>query len=227
MSEDNVKRLWSEYNSALLKGTRTKSSDEFDRSKMAMGVLDLPADAVKIVESAERTEFRSELASPGYNTFTFSSEIENTIRKGSYFRSVSGTLADLLTTCVAQLRTSVAELLGTPWRICNVRVWTTPPATPHELMYKKHTDGYPTGLFKLMIYFTPMNRAHGGLMMNEKLLEGPGGSWILFYNSILMHAGVPGLTELRASAEITLARAREFDLALHQPGLNSHYPLAP
>ena len=210
---------WNAYDKALCPAA---VDFRYDR-----GVLSVPSNAAEIVIAATPIAFASHLTSPGYVTILFDAEEENSVRSASHFRVIEGSLADLLAECVDQLAEPVATTLGTPWRILNVRAWVTPPGTPPQQMYQLHTDGMPGSIFKIMIYFTPMDDEHGGLALEGNALVGPAGSWVLFQNSSIPHAGVPGRTQYRACAEITLSRAAHLDLELHQPGINAHWPMSP
>lgn len=117
----------------------------------------------------------------------------------------------------------VAQVLGCPWRVLNVRAWET-LAVADGGPAKWHTDGGPGGMLKIMLY--PNG---GGLIVDagaDKKSEITGkGIWALFYNSMLHHSAVtfPG----RVVAEITLVPAAEFDLAPHSCGQNGKYPILP
>jgi hypothetical protein len=218
---------WETYDKRVRNSSGCSSDTVIDREKIVQGEL-LLSDAAGIVGRAKRVAFSSQLTSPGFVTHQFTAGQEKDIRASSHFRLIAGPLADLLSTCIAELRAPIAAALGTPWRILNVRAWTTPPAVKAALMYGFHCDGYPDQIFKAMIYFTPMDNAHGALEIDGRgMITGPAGSWVLFFNSLLMHRGLPGAKEERAAAEITLARSREFDLDLRQPGINAHWPFYP
>lgn len=218
---------WERYDAAI---PRTPDPI-FESEKIKGGILLLPEQAKEIVFTADRIEFASELTSPGFITATHRPDELAAFRASSHFRIVAGALRVLMRECVSQLEAPVANLLGSPWRILNVRVYTTPPtATVGKQMFGWHIDGMPTAIFKVMIYFTPMDREHGGLEVCEEqpiFVSGPANSWVLFYNSTIKHRAVPGRTQERAAAEITLARSRLFDLALRTPGINAHWPEFP
>jgi len=203
----------------------------FERHKFVRGLLALPNDAAVIVSNAERIEFNAQSNTEGFHTSDLNAEKIADTRAASHFRVIAVPLWHLLAECITQLQTPVAQALGTPWSVLNVRVWTTPPMCKIAGMYLKHRDGFPWQIWKVMIYFTPMDVEHGGLEVEQNgvltSLYGPAGSWVLFYNSTLPHRGAAGRTLERASAEITLARTQQFDLALHEAGLNAHFPLAP
>jgi hypothetical protein len=229
---DPVHQAWIKYDAqlrALFPASQEASS--FEQQRFAFGVLSLPPNALAIITDAERVEFTAGSSTPGFHTSDLTEEIIADVRACSHFRVISGALENLLADCVAQLRSPVAAALGTPWSILNMRAWTTPPSSKQAGMYSRHRDGFPWQIFKIMIYFTPMDEEHGGLEIEQDgrlvLMQGPAGSWVLFYNSAIPHRGASGKTMERACAEITLTRTTDFDMTLHQAGLNAHFPLAP
>jgi len=212
-------RIWEAYDQSLPPFAPTK--------KMVVGYLRLPSDAAAIVERAPEVRFVSGLTLPGWVTVEFNADEERVFNDTSTFRIINGPLEDLLTECVRQLRDPVTAYLESCWRILNVRVWTTPPHSTISQMYSWHMDGMPDQIFKIMVYFTPMDAAHGGLETLKGPLLGPAGTWVLFWNSKIDHRGKAGASRIRASAEITLCRSVRYDLVLHQPGINAHWPERP
>jgi hypothetical protein len=228
---DQIYAAWDRYDQTIPRSVRSDDAAIFDADQIIGGVLVLPADAAAIVAAAPRLEFSSGLTSSAHVTIQFDETIESQIRACTHFRVVVGPLRLLMKSCVNQLRQPVARALGSPWRVLNVRAWTTPAAATAYGMYAFHHDGFPVAIFKIMIYFTPMDQEHGTLEIDRDgeimALSGPAASWVLFYNSTIIHRGIPGTAFERASAEITLSRAKNFDLTLRQPGLNAHYPVQP
>jgi hypothetical protein len=228
---DQIYAAWDRYDQTIPRSVQSDDAAIFDADQIIGGVLILPADAAAIVVDAPRLAFSSDLTSSGYVTIQFDETIESQIRACTHFRVIVGPLRLLMKSCVNQLREPVARALGAPWRILNVRVWTTPAVAAAHGMYAFHHDGFPVAIFKIMIYFTPMDREYGTLEIDRdgkiEALSGPAASWVLFYNSTIIHRGIPGTAFERGSAEITLSRAKKFDLTLRQPGLNAHYPVQP
>lgn len=218
-----------DHDAEVFRHCNSWGNPDFARSKMHLQALGGLACPEEVLRAERLPPFSSDQTSPGYVTDGFTRDQEDQVNASSYFRVISGPLEERLTACVQTLRAPVRALLGTPWRIQNIRVYSTPPKAKPSLMYGWHEDGMPDSIFKVMLYFTPMDVEHGGLEIDRdapRLLTGPP-SWLLFYNSGVTHRGVPGTTYERCACEIVISRAREFDLALHQPGLNAHYLLFP
>ncbi len=132
------------------------------------------------------------------------------------------------------LKWRVAEVIGAPWAVLNVRSWTTGSGVHERGPNKWHRDGMPKDMLKLMIYLTSIGGEGGGLEMGVddqtiRRVEGPAGTWVLFQNSILKHRGLAPTAEgaVRVASELTLIPAREFDLAPRSLGFNARHPLSP
>ena len=132
------------------------------------------------------------------------------------------------------LKWRVAEVLGAPWSILNVRSWTTKNGATEMGPNKWHRDGMPKEMFKLMIYLTQIGSNAGGIEfgINDEIIRqvhGPAGTWVLFYNSVLKHRGLAPTAEgvERVASEITLVASRQFDLVPVSLGRNARHALAP
>ena len=129
------------------------------------------------------------------------------------------------------LKDPVAEILGCPWRVLNVRSWVTRPGASGG-PFAWHTDGLPKEMLKIMIYSTPCDKEHGGLAVDigggeTQRLQGQAGLWVLFYNSKLKHCGIPPTLGERVATEITLVPWDHFILEPISLGTNGQYPIYP
>ena len=71
-----------------------------------------------------------------------------------------------------------------------------------------HYDGFCDGHMKIMVYLTPFDNEHGYFQLEKtKINNIPKGTAILFQNSDVKHAGVPGSKFNRISIEVTLMRS--------------------
>lgn len=155
------------------------------------------------------------------------------LRKEHAFRALDAPTVAAYRPVLDWLKPRVAEVVGAPWAILNVRSWTT-PAGPTTGPNAWHRDGMPKEMFKIMLYLTPVGDGLGGIELGIghetiRTIHGPAGTWLLFYNSVIQHRGVaptqPGFE--RVASEITLIASREFDLELRFLGLNARYRNAP
>lgn len=223
---------WRRYDGALRKTTAPEAT-VFEAEDYCTGSISNADVLAREIAAAERIAFSADQTSPGYITYQFNSEQIESFNASSHFRVIGPSLVASLQRMIdRELREPVANALGSPWRVLNLRTWSTPPAARTEHMYGWHTDGFVEQIFKIMIYLTPMTKAFGILEIKKHgepyLIENnKPGSWVLFKNSSIEHRGVPGTEAERLSVEITLCRAAEFDLTIRQPGLNAHWPEFP
>ena len=136
----------------------------------------------------------------------------------------------LLEEMLAHLKAPVAEAMGTPWRLLNLRAWTTKPGAEIGPC-KMHLDGDLLKIAKIMVYLTECGGGHGGLEMDidkrMHVVTGPPGQWCVFRNSVVHHRGIPPESGERVAIEITIAPADEFDLRPRFLGHIARYPLEP
>jgi len=148
------------------------------------------------------------------------------------------TIGDIL----EEMKDSVADCIGTPWRTCNVRIFRTPCPSPVPAGleppvywgYQWHTDGFVPEIYKILFYFEPMNRENGAISFRfngeEHMVtsEHPG-LWVLLKPSEIMHKGLmpekPG--RARLTMEVTLIPSAFFATAPVWAGPNAHYPAFP
>lgn len=145
------------------------------------------------------------------------------------YRDLDGPTSDALVKVFAHLKGTIASLLNAPWRVLNVRSWTTKHGAwsgPNSW----HADGDLHNILKLMLYGTPTGGQYGGLEYEEDGKHQLNGeSWFLFYNSVLRHRGVgPSVEGLeRVATEVTLCPSHEFQLEPVFLGLAARYPVSP
>ena len=133
------------------------------------------------------------------------------------------------------LEEPVAKILGGNWRVLNVRAWLTPTRADIDFGPNAwHVDGDAAGIFKIMVYLTEIGGDLGGLEIRHKdgseiPITGPAGTWVLFYNSELMHRGIapsrPGAS--RTAIEITISRWPKMVSKPISVGQNARHPYFP
>jgi hypothetical protein len=127
------------------------------------------------------------------------------------YRDLTFETAKWVSAILQELKGQIDRWLGPPWRVLNVRSWTTGKGAsmgPNSW----HTDGDDPDILKLMIYSTPTGGNYGGLELETKSLNGE--SWVVFYNSRVRHRAIAPRIEgvQRVATEVTLKPAREHDL---------------
>lgn len=113
-----------------------------------------------------------------------------------------------------EIRARFASEVKSPFVVVNTRMWSTLPGSEHFGPNDMHLDGFDSGHLKCMVYIQPLDEEHGHLVVRAKgsdvkVTNLPAGTAILFRNSDILHAGVPGTTHPRVAIEITLMRSME------------------
>jgi len=137
-------------------------------------------------------------------------------------------LYQVLLNIVPQIR----KCLGYGVRIVNVRCFGMLPNSPELNANLWHSDTFPKGVQKLIIYITPAGPLTGTteLRLNNGgifSVEGPPGSWVFFNSTNIVHRGKPSKTEERITLEITTVPTFKENASLVFPGDNAAYPLYP
>ena len=95
-------------------------------------------------------------------------------------------------------------------KVCfvNTRIWVTKANSNKFGPTDLHNDGFMPGHLKVMIYLDKLNAENGTLQIqNEILNDHREGVCVLFKNSEVLHAGIPGSLRDRYSIEVTLMRS--------------------
>jgi hypothetical protein len=105
------------------------------------------------------------------------------------------------------LRNSFKDYLKSPITFVNSKAWTTPNDTKLIASNAMHLDGFEPGHLKFMIYINGLSRAEGEIILDKELITNKKpGFVLLFKNSDVVHAGVPGETGKRLVVEFTIMR---------------------
>jgi len=110
---------------------------------------------------------------------------------------------------------SIKEYLKSYFSIVNIRVWNNVPNGKvavgrnniHRGTYRDHTDSFPPGHTKIMIYLNPLDDDHGYFTYENKVLKSKKtGLAIAFKNSDVVHRAIPGKLKNRTVIELTMFR---------------------
>ena len=229
----NSNEVWNEYLDGLKPIWEGLRNENFEKSKCVWSRLpnvdDLKtAIAQAPVEAFERkanTQFSVEAAKKD--------EVIERLKEGNTFVALDAATRWALFPILKHLQGPVASVLGCKWRVLNCRAWIASHGASGG-PYEWHSDGMPEQMLKLMIYCNEMGGDYGGLEVDTgdgttKEISGPAGTWVLFYNSVLMHRGIPprkpGLK--RVVMEITLAPWVRFVVIPRSLGVNGKHPAFP
>jgi hypothetical protein len=227
---------WAAYDRMVLEeaATPTPRSAEFSTRGVHFSQLssELAAETRSVVENAEVVPFRIGDFTPGFVTADFPVEVENSLNETSKFRHFDTRATWVIGDMLDSLKDEVAACLGTPWKVLNIRSWSTRPQSEVMGPYAWHSDGFVDEIFKVMVYLTPLSvetgaiefEIDGSVVQHKSPTEG---AWALFKNSAIKHRGVAGTIQERLAIEVTLCRAVAFDIRPRFPGLNAHWPEFP
>jgi hypothetical protein len=132
------------------------------------------------------------------------------------------------------LRNNVPQIkacLGHDMRIVNVRCWGLLPNSPSYGPNAWHSDCFPDGIHKLLVYLTPPGPLTGTteLQLNGEIvsMDGPPGSWVFFNPSKILHRGLSPQTGERIILEVTIVPAFKQSSRPVFAGNNAPYPIYP
>jgi len=108
----------------------------------------------------------------------------------------------------SELRSMFAHYVVSPFAFVNTRAWITLPSAEIIGPNSPHLDGFEPGHLKIMIYPNGLSSESGSLWIKNhgQINSAPQGAAIIFRNSDVVHAGVPGLKHNRLAIEVTLMR---------------------
>jgi hypothetical protein len=129
----------------------------------------------------------------------------------------------ILEPILLSLKKQVSDCLGSAWRVLTIRGWKSPDTILNFGPNGWHSDGMPTGIYKIMYYPYGASEEKGGcelkLSTGVHRLVGPPGTWLLFKNSTIVHRGITSQVGERLAIEITLSPFLENDLRPISAGL--------
>jgi hypothetical protein len=212
----------------------TDQSERFSREQAFFGVLpgDLAEKVQNCILSTGFVPFMRDDFAPGFVTVKWDCAAIETMNKISSYHDIGRHEAWILGDMLDFLKMPVADCLGSPWRVLNLRSWTTPPSTGNVEMYAWHTDNFVPEIFKILVYLVPLSEETGSVQVRlggqeiTHVSDAPG-AWLLFNNTTIIHRGLPGTKANRTVIEITISRAADYDLTPRFPGLNSLWPEYP
>lgn len=145
------------------------------------------------------------------------------------YRRMTAAFESKLSEVLCKIAPAAEEICGHYIRIVSSHIWSL-NAGPHR--YQWHLDWWPVALKKLFIFPSGIDERRGSTAFRlktgeEKVLQGPPGTWMIFENSGIEHKGFESLTEARPTIAISFAPSFRTDLRLLDAGANSGYPWFP
>lgn len=221
---------WNEYLEALSPAWEEVRNKEFEANRVIWGVLPDVTELRAAIKQAPRSNFLKS----DYTRFAvqacFKDEEIEVLKAGNTFVLLDAATKWALYPVMKHFQQVVTAAIGCRWRVLNIRSWIA-HSNAVGGPYEWHSDGMPKEMLKLMIYCDPMGEEHGGLEVDSgggttQKITGPAGTWVLLYNSILMHRGIPPKKE-RVAMEITLTPWVRFNLQPRSLGVNGKHPFYP
>jgi len=128
---------------------------------------------------------------------------------------------------IKEVSPSIRKFLKSPFTVVCLNAWKTKPNMkkyydangnqrgPNRL----HSDGYPPGHIKCLIYLQPLDELYGMVQVMEKVFKSEKAGCALMFNSNIMHQSITGSTNYRYVLELTLMRtAIEVDMLKNYEG---------
>ena len=144
-------------------------------------------------------------------------------------REVSGALMDVLNEILELLAPEIETVLGHRWSAGAARAYSQNSGEDGGI----HTDGWPLGVRKLMIYPSGASLEQGStaffLPAGPTIVAGGKGVWTIFENSLLRHMAKapPDGKPSRPTLEITILPASRTDPRIKGHGIHVGYPWLP
>lgn len=145
------------------------------------------------------------------------------------YRSMTSAFESKLREVLRNIAPQVEQICGHYFRIVSSHIWSL-NAGPRR--YQWHLDWWPVALKKLFIYPSGIDESKGSTAFRlksgeEKVIQGPPGTWVIFENSAVAHKGVESLIQARPTIAISIAPSFRTDIRLFDAGTNSGYPWFP
>jgi hypothetical protein len=221
----------------LIKGYWGRESRAFSRDGFIQGVLSAPV-AQRLLRDTKAMRGGPIIAGDcdeAYIGWSGLGPKAKQISANFSFLTMEECPAEIVQSMLQELKQPIADALGVPWRVVNIKSWRTNPFTATDFgMNSWHLDGFPFSALKIMIYVSGASKATGSTEMrlrdgSSKVIEGPEGTWLLFKNSELLHRGtapqLPG--HVRTILDITITPAWQFGVDPVYAGLNASFPAYP
>ena len=240
-NQNEFQSFWEKYNLEILSNYFNSFPNRLNLSLEKKGFFQGNLNKTEVTEFAEiinrskKVDF-SNIPDINFNSTDFKNiGLDENYRHDSTFYELNIFFAQVLYKIFNRIKLKIASQLGSPWKVHMVRIWTTNSKAKPSHMYGWHTDGMPHEIFKIMIYFNPLNDNNGSLEINynsnkKKFKSNAPGSWILFKNSLVFHRGIPpknNSKKYRIACEVTISRAFKYMLMPRYAGNTAHWPIAP
>jgi len=133
---------------------------------------------------------------------------------------------------LSNIAPTIRSCLGHPFRIANMNCWGMMPSSDGFGSNAWHNDGFPPGMYKLLIYLNPPGRETGTSEVrlpdgSSTIIEGPAGTWVLFNSTTLLHRGLPASSVERTIINVTIVPAFKESVYPVIAGVRANFPWFP
>ncbi|WP_421996419.1 hypothetical protein [Reyranella sp.] len=204
-----------------------------DRGPLAeVGVMVFPLDPglagrlLAAMLSAPRTRIRRRDFAPGYmSTATAQCDYLNS---GNQYRKLTPASRALLAEFMVEAGPLIERMIGHPYRIASTRQFQLIPRRPAA---DRHLDGWPVAMRKIFILPQGCGTRSGTTWFRRRdgvefTLESDAPVWMLFENSVVLHAPISGVA-LRPTIEFDIVPARQTSFEVVDAGIGGWYPYFP
>src|ERR1043165_4707592 len=197
-----------------------------------VGVLSFPLDEgladrlLKTLLASPRVKVRRKDFALGYVS-TSTAQCDYLNASNQYRKLTPASLA-VLAEFMAGAGPVIESMIGHPYRIASTRQFQLVPNRPQA---DRHLDGWPVAMRKIFVLpegcgtrsSTTWFRRRDG---EEFTLESEKPIWVLFENSVVLHAPISGVA-LRPTIEFDIVPARQTSFEIIDAGLGGWYPHFP
>lgn len=146
----------------------------------------------------------------------------------NHYHALTPASRALLAQFLSMVGPTVEKAIGHPFRIASTRQFELVPNRPQA---DRHLDGWPVAMRKLFVLPQGCGKQLGTTWFRRRdgveiTLESEKPIWMLFENSVVLHAPIPG-EALRPTIEFDLVPARQTSLDPFDAGLGGWYPTFP
>ena len=197
-----------------------------------VGVMVFPLDddlarrLLQAMLAAPRIKMRRKNFAPGYVSTSFAQC--DYLNSSNQYRKLTPSSRALLDEFLSTAGPMVESAIGHPFRIVSTRQFQLVPNRP---LADRHLDGWPVAMRKIFVLpegcgkrsSTTWFRRRDG---HEFTLESDKPIWVLFENSVVLHAPISGVA-LRPTIEFDIVPAQQTSLDVVDAGLGGWYPHFP
>ena len=224
---------WSAYSSAVHLTSRQCDRDYIaDGVKIAAVSSERAAELLEVINSCPHRPLTVEDYAPGYQHNASIGKLLDDLNESFISYDLSGRPLTAIRRLCEEIDPEVRSCFGGPWKVVAAKAARTHAATREIGRNVWHSDHFPAGLHKILIYLTPPSLETGTTEVRlrtgaVKTVEGPPGTYLLFNPTELSHRGIPPVRGERVSIDLTVVPSFFSGLDPVYPGQNGAYPEFP